>query len=243
MAEEKAYFFKPYEPPKYQEGIKGIKILVLGASFYCSNQKCDHFKECTNETKMNSISFNDKCSDYIKNNYKLDQMPKIEIEGYRETHHIKSYAAFTLFMDYFLYKYKFIEEENFDLWDFVAFTNYVQFVLPHYETKSHNIIPKKYNKALESIITEKQPNIVICWGGTINRPLWEHDKQDKENTELLKNSEYYRFRWIVNDQTIEFINPFHPSSNSFIMNYHAFEKYLLEVFQECEKKLKISTEY
>lgn len=40
-------FFKPYVGPLYGKGIKGKKILVLGASFYCDKTDCEFFHKCT----------------------------------------------------------------------------------------------------------------------------------------------------------------------------------------------------
>lgn len=46
------YFFEPFVGENYLEGIRGKKILVVGASFYCNeSSRCQFFKDCTDVTK------------------------------------------------------------------------------------------------------------------------------------------------------------------------------------------------
>ena len=42
-------FFKPYIGKFYNQGIKGKKILILGASFYCPKTEYPFFISCTND--------------------------------------------------------------------------------------------------------------------------------------------------------------------------------------------------
>ena len=57
-------FFKPYVGTFYNEGIHGKKVLVLGASFYCSISQCIYHKDCTNENIKDSSPFDDICPYY-----------------------------------------------------------------------------------------------------------------------------------------------------------------------------------
>ena len=59
------YFLNPYIGAKYKEGINGKRVLVLGASFYCSldgnkgRKKCKYYEDCA--INQNSIKYNEKC--------------------------------------------------------------------------------------------------------------------------------------------------------------------------------------
>ena len=54
-------FFIPYIGDKYEIGINGKKVLVLGASFYCLNKDCDFFADCTDYDKKDSSAYNYDC--------------------------------------------------------------------------------------------------------------------------------------------------------------------------------------
>ena len=55
-------FFSPWVGNKYNQGISGKKILVLGASHYCNHKgDCCYFFDCTNEHLKDSSLFDKKC--------------------------------------------------------------------------------------------------------------------------------------------------------------------------------------
>ena len=54
MIMDKSSFFKPYRGEKYETGINGKKILVVGASFYCTDKSCKFFTKCTDVIKKDS---------------------------------------------------------------------------------------------------------------------------------------------------------------------------------------------
>lgn len=223
------YFFKPREGKLYKKGLLEKKIFVLGASFFCNKSTCKNFEACTNEEQKDSSAFNNSCPEYTNENAhiegdSLQDAPSIEIDAFIKTLSSKSYAAFSMFFEGFLAKHNYILKAGDTIWDHVCFTNYVQFILPHYQTYNWDIEPDRYNNALKSALIEFCPDIVICWGNVINTPLRSFDGCIDE--EELYKSEYYRFHWKVNNKSFSFVNCDHPQSSEFILNYKKFEKYL-----------------
>ena len=53
----KSIFFKPFKGDKYEIGINGKKVLVVGASFYCNKTDCPFFADCTNVAKKDSSKY------------------------------------------------------------------------------------------------------------------------------------------------------------------------------------------
>ena len=60
----KQLFFEPYVGNHYKEGIRGKKILVLGASFYCNRVECPFFASCTSVILKDSSEYDNKCPEY-----------------------------------------------------------------------------------------------------------------------------------------------------------------------------------
>ena len=228
----RSYFFTPKKGKHYEQGINGKKILILGASFYCDKVNCQYYDKCTNEQLKDSSEFDSCCPEYTReNNPKklLRHAPSYEIEAFIEDQSSITYAAFTLFLEGFLAKQNLLHiGDSESIWDYVCFTNYVQFFLPHKETYNRDIDKEKFNESLLGVISDYDPDIVICWGNVINTPL--RDKcADKED---LYQSDYYRFRWKVHGKTVSFVNCDHPSSHEFILSYKKFERYLNEAIRE-----------
>lgn len=73
-------FFFPHIGDKYNEGINGKKILVIGASFYCPNRNCTFFKGCTDVTKKDSSHYDKLCPVYTSKGKFLHDEPSYAIE-------------------------------------------------------------------------------------------------------------------------------------------------------------------
>ena len=56
-------FFEPHIGSKYQVGIKGKKILVIGASFYCKTKECQYYNLCTSDKYKDSSKCDNCCKD------------------------------------------------------------------------------------------------------------------------------------------------------------------------------------
>ena len=102
-------FFNPFKGEKYDEGICGKKLLVLGASFYCDKKSCKYFDVCTDIINKDSSKFDTICPEYSKdekNPLKLSEEPSNAIEE-----RYRAYQNFANFMQ------QFIEDKNEDVWD------------------------------------------------------------------------------------------------------------------------------
>ena len=219
-------FFIPCKGSKYEEGICGKKILVVGASFYCSKKECKYFKKCTNPAIKDSSEFNLMCP--FNSGQPLNDAPQLELgECY------KSYVNFSKAIQPLIETC--IEgKDNYDeIWDHLAFTNYVQFWLPTCKTKAEYLSERDFEAFIESV-EELEPDIVILWGCVINDRL----KQNNEyviDKELLKSTDYYvcHMKLPSLDKTIALVNPYHPSSPCcWYPEKKHFVKYLKMVLEE-----------
>lgn len=201
-------FFEPFVGLHYKEGIRGKKVLVLGASFYCTNNECVFFNECTNPDKKDSSRFDSICPQ--NNGSALHDYPK-EAGG-------RAYPLFEEFMR------QFVDEGDF--WPRVSFTNYLQFFSPTIITK------KKYlsNRDLEAFretLRELKPDIVISWGTAILESLRDNnpDVIDKKD---LPNSDYYicHIKLPDDNHTITLVSGYHPSSRYWKSNLGNLRYYI-----------------
>ena len=201
-------FFEPFVGSHYKEGIRGKRVLVLGASFYCTNNECVFFNECTNPEKKDSSRFDSICPH--NNGSALHDYPS-EADG-------RAYQCFNEFMR------QFVDEG--DIWQRVSFTNYLQFFSPTIITK------KKYlsNRDLEAFretLRELKPDIVISWGTVILESLRDNnpDVIDKED---LPNSNYYicHIKLPDDNHTITLVSGYHPSSRYWKSNLDNLRYYI-----------------
>ena len=220
-------FFKPYIGCKYQEGINGKKILVLGASFYCPNTKCKLYNCCTNVEKKDSSASDLICPVYQQDGKVLHNEPSYCIDDMPKT-----YQTFAAFMS------KYTGESEYNLiWSHFVFTNYVQFFLPatkngFRETRWSDLSERDFEALIETV-KELEPNIIIIWGCVINTCLKENNVYviDKES---LRDTEGYMCHMKVPgiDKTITLLNPYHPSSSAWHSARSIFEKYLNKAINE-----------
>lgn len=71
----KQAFFNPFVGSNYHKGIRGKRILVLGASFYCPKTECSFFSRCTNTTIKDSSPYDRICPEYSANGICLHDEP------------------------------------------------------------------------------------------------------------------------------------------------------------------------
>lgn len=210
---------------------------MLGASLPCLKTRCRYHKVCTDESKKDSREFDNLCPEYTggfnaSKNYSLHKAPCIELNDYFESGSSLSFAAFSIMMEGYLAKKGIKIDSTNSFWDYVCFTEFVQFIIPHTNTLQSDI-REEDNNALEELLCIHKPDIVICWGGVINSALWKNSI----DVDKLKDTEYYIFHWKVKTgckekKQITFVNCDHPSSKDFILNYKKFEKYLDNAFAQ-----------
>jgi len=219
----KKHFFDPFVGENYSAGIRGKKILVVGASFYCNNTQCQFFNDCTDVLKKDPSVYDTRCE--YSGGYPLRQEPKNNIGQ-----HYRAYEVFGKFM-----REKISGDACYDdVWNRMAFTNYVQFFLP---ANDGNFRPTYYSDSSDrdfdafiEIVKELSPDIVIVWGCAIASAVKEDNKYLVDNSKKeLEDTEYYvcHIRVPGVDHDVAIINPYHPVSPKWWSGLSDFEKYLL----------------
>ena len=221
-------FFKPFVGPKYDEGICGKKILVLGASFYCDKngqkgkRNCPFFAECTDPVKKDSSKFDTTCSEYAKQGRKISDEPRYAMEtGY------DAYIKFAEFMQ------QFVSNQSEDVWDRMAFTDYVQFFLPTWKTKKEYLSERDFDAFIETL-QELNPDVVISWGTAIVEEIREKNPYVIDKDKLPETDWYVCHMNVPNVQhEITLVSCYHPKSrgNYWDDNIGDFAKHLHSVLK------------
>lgn len=162
-------FFVPYKGIHYNKGINGKKVLVLGASFYCplkdaKKANCTKHSECTNYEKRATSEFNKSCPIYKENGSILSEEPDNELTSCPNN---ETYGTFGRFLKRFI-------ERDFvgSAWDYVSFTNYVQFMQQNWETLPCYLTERDYLAFIEVVQhSEYDPDVVIVWGKPVREEL------------------------------------------------------------------------
>lgn len=220
----KNLFFEPFVGEHYAEGINGKKILVLGASFYCNRVNCPFFAQCTSVENKNSEPFDQRCPEYIPDGKQLHLEPSYCVE--------EAPATYVHFADYMG---KHLGTDDYDtIWSHMAFTNYVQFMLPaepdkFRTTQSSDLSERDFNAFIE-VLQLLQPDIVIVWGNVINSRLKERNEYLTDPRELHETEWYVCHLQVPGiKHQIALINPYHPSSSAWYSGLEQFDKY----FTDC----------
>ena len=213
-------FFTPFVGTNYQQGVRGKKILVLGASFYCDVISCSHFSMCTDTYVKDSSPCNTICPPYQKYGILLSDNPTYAIDDGNTT-----YQRFATWMA------QYVGTEDYDtIWSHLAFTNYVQFMLPavpgHFRDTRWSDLSERDYRAFNETIRELQPDIVIVLGSIINSRLKEQNEY-LVSAAQLRETEYYICQLSVPGiaHRITLINPYHPSSSAWYGDLEKFDTY------------------
>ncbi len=193
-------FFRPYVPENYRKGINGKKVVVFGASFDCRKYDCPFFDECTSCISKDSSKFDQACPEYRTSGVLLSEEPS-NCVGER-------YRAYKKFAD-FMSPYVGAGE---DPWDYMGFTNYVQYFVSTVAVKHKYIDKERDFEAFKETLYELMPDVVFVWGVvTVQDILCREEVVDYEQ---LSENEWYVFhlRLYGMDKLITVINSYHPSS-------------------------------
>ena len=206
----------------YGKGVNGKKILVLGASFYCDRTDCEFFYKCTDRRRKDSREYDLKCPAYVGTGTALHEEPDSCVADQPR--------AYRLFGDNVAYTLGITPEE---LWDRLAFTNYVQFFLPaedgYAETLTSDLSKRDFEAFVE-VVQELKPDVVIVWGSVINSPVKEKNPYLVSRSELEETDNYVCHLKVPGvDHEITVVNPYHPSSSAWFSEREKFNKYLLNV--------------
>lgn len=213
-------FFKPHVGNCYTQGINGKKVLVMGASFYCANPDCKYYDQCTSVTTKDSSTFDALCPFYEPEGKQLHNEPTYCVEELPQT-----YRKFAMSLTSMLGV-----EELEKVWDRLAFTNYCQYFLPAESnfrpTFATDLSDRDFSAFIETCV-ELQPNVIIVWGSTINRPLLHSNTFVTDKNQLDKTGGYVCHMQLPGLQhPISLVNCYHPSSRAWWGGVDEFVKYL-----------------
>lgn len=200
----KERFFNPWVGPNYFDGLgkNKFKILILGASLYCNmGNHCSYYGDCTSGSKKDSSPFNE-CCEYPEVDSYGNATPLADYTKYVTSPTIKKFEK----------KMKDIFEP---VWDYTAFTEYVQYFMDHKDTKPGDLTPRDFNAFLETL-DELEPNIVIVWGDKVSKVL------RKSIYKIDLEEEQCDFAWDYNGKIIRFICCTHPAAPRFSGNFPGF---------------------
>lgn len=224
--------FNPFVGTNYSKGISGKKILVVGASSFCPHDWKDCFIYCTSREKKNSNDYCNCCSAPGYEGKSLRDTPSIEINNYlTEEESNSTYGKFAEFLSEVLPDI-FGGMSQKDIWNSLAFTEYIQFVLPGQSsnTRWSDVSDRDYLAFIE-LIKEFKPDIVITWGTIVPQAI---STQSNSNIEYLGN-EKYCFHITVDNKVIAVIKTFHPCNYGWLFRNSNKEKFA-SFFQSELKK-------
>lgn len=213
MKNKKRYFFKPYEGKFYQKGLlNGKKVMVLGASFYCREEECKFFEACTSPYPRRTKEFNNRCL----TKYTISERTRYEVSEDGAC----SYNTFYTFMTRYLEEKGVVGISDFEtFWDYVTFTNYIQYMIGGRTNTTAYDISDDDLIALCDAIDEFEPDIVIVWGCVVNKPIKykESDEDDPGFKNDFDESDHRHdlFHWQFHGRKITFVNCYHPSYGKF----------------------------
>lgn len=202
-------FFKPYVGEDYEKGFLDSKkkVLVLGASHYCTIRECTFWEKCTSLELRDSSAYNEICPPYKKQNdrQKLEDSASIEIENYLGGGNYLTYDNFTkALVDSFGKDIQYI-------WNQLAFVNYVQFFLPFTNTPiqtQKDII--NFESFIENV-DELKPDIVIIWGTKVTNHFKRKYVKMMANRLEVQSDDYF-WKMEIKKHQIIIVNPYHPSN-------------------------------
>lgn len=206
---ESKIFFQPRVGTKYNEGFKGLKILILGESHYCG-EACE---PCAITTLPCCTKFTLNVMDrYIDYKNGLDS-------------HESWMRTFTRFTNV-LFGEQVHSKRLIEFWDSVIFYNYVQ------SSTNKSRIPPTYQQfkhsedAFFEVLETYEPDAILIWG----KRLWGNLPENGEwATESVSDSELaLPFYYSVNNKKIPAFCLYHPSSSYF--NYGS-TVYIDEIFR------------
>ena len=185
---------KPWKGTHYDSGINGKKILVIGESFYCSEEYIKKLPEGTSMTdKIVKDYLAIRKGEYRENN-----------GGWTNTY-LKFERSLTC--------KETTPEESQEIWDSIAFYNYLQVPMSGARESGSTIDYRNAENAFFEVINELQPDLIIVWGvGKLFNNLPEDNWKWGETLEFdgwpIKNG-YYQLN---NGEEVRCIAVYHPST-------------------------------
>lgn len=245
--EDYKLFFKPYigccfgEGFKYADSAKPVKLMVLGASFYCDISCCKYFEACT----VNSFEFDDKCpaEGYLGSNENdkrgmyLHDSPAIEIDSYLEGAYYPTYDRFVKVI-LSLNKAPQTDEKT-KVWNYIMFNNYIQHFIKTETTPQYNRNKELFDNDFEGVLSMIKSHAIECvvvWG----KPVREALKANFEKREIvIENLDDKNYNHIIkiDGREIVFCYFDHPSCRTFMTKQSKEEhhNYFIKALEKVEQ--------
>lgn len=211
-------FFTPRKGDRYLEGIRGHKVMVLGASHFCKQTNCNYHSQCTDSKCKDSSPYNLLCE---FSDVELKNTTRNDIDNFIVGNNsIEAYKNFSNFI---------VNETDFanspkEVFSLIVFYNFIQFFQPEMKTKEEYISERDYLALLE-VIKKYTPELIIVWGTEVGNYL---KKKGSVKTEIKNANQDYLFRIPTISKSIMFLNIYHPCDlyKHFSNDIDNFKKYL-----------------
>lgn len=172
------YFFEPWIGNNYEKGFIGVRTLVVGVCHTCI-YPCEFHLQCSSAEGV--WEHDTDCPYYAKfedkDYYRLRNSNDIEITSFIDGD--GAYPAYKLFTYYMLKcAGDLSSEKKRELWDYVAFTNFLQFY--HRDPDMLPSAPSLYAEAYPAfceMMKRVNPEVVYVWNDEIKECLKAH-KED-----------------------------------------------------------------
>lgn len=211
-------FFKPMVGNDYSSGFHGVKTLVVGASLPCTHTDCAFRSKCMKDSSTCDLL----CPHSRKENGQpipLSDSPATELDTYcndNDTHDFPAYDNFTKLLSY---KNEYITNgQRNEIWEKVAFTEYLQNFLPHWETPAYSAnraLFDKYFPAFLSVLERLEPQLVIIWGKPVREAIEANMLHCGYITKEDMDEKNYNHKVNIGGKEFIFCYVDHPSSSSF----------------------------
>lgn len=150
-------FFEPYVGAKYSEGYRGNTILVVGHTYPCNdyNKICDY---CGNRKLFFSMKPEGsyQCTSVIPNIVKEEYLA-----GGLNREQANTYERFERAL---MGKYEISKEERADLWERLAFYEFVQKATKNRTGYMKKNLYQNFLEAFNEVLNYIKPSHIIVWG-------------------------------------------------------------------------------
>lgn len=189
MTQKERYFFKPRIGEHYAEGFDGYRTLVVGVHLMCEEEECLYQMLC--QSPLFIAGMDNRCPCYeqhrkgpLADYYRLSNCNAIELETY--IYNDGKSPSFSAFTKYLLKEPGYVSpERKKELWDRLAFCNYLQSFRPDSNTPSYSGNQELYDNCLpafKAILRELNPQRLYVWSDELCECLNNHS---------IKGLDYY----------------------------------------------------
>ncbi len=170
------YFFLPRViPERYSRGWEGYRTLVLGVFHVCTIECCPLRAECL----ADSSRFDSLCPQYEGKGdyYRLSNSNEIEVESYLEGE--VNYPTYSSITKYLLRTNRHVvQASRRELWDSIAYTNFLQNFSGEYDTLSYALAPELFDSqlpAFAAVLKELRPEVIYVIDTAVADCLRAHE--------------------------------------------------------------------